>query len=730
VAGEQKHARKSDPGALPAIEPGGTELDSTGQPPADKSAPPDQTELQPAPERSSRWQVRRPLAEDALTLTQDDADQAAALSRSASEFSIAPNVPGYSPVEKLGHGTYGEVWLYEEVRTHIRVAVKFFRHGRSERWQQMQAEVRQLALLNADPGIMQLEDVEPLADPPYYIMRFAEGGSLLARLEGGKTVPMAEALRIFREAAHALAYVHAKGIRHCDLKPGNLLFDARGRALLADFGQAHLSDDASPALGTYFYMAPEQADLSAGIPDTRWDVYGLGALLYHMLTGKLPREDARLRAELDATVNVASRLKLYREAIRRLPRPTAHYRVRGMDRRLAQLIDRCLEIDPDKRLRDACDILDALDDRRRALRRRPVLLFSLIAPVLVLGALALLTHWALNDAVSSAGKTLTQQVQSSDLVNARLVANVVADQLDDRFRALRKLRDAAAMDEHVAEQHWAEVQRQLEGWLVRQQHEEDDGDELFSRLCVTDRQGHILADYPIDLPTRGPRWLWAWRDWFHGGGDRHDARDHLFEPLRVEHVSDPYISRIKGYPLAIVLTVPCFASPAADANRGKPREVVGLLTGLVEIKKVYKWIESVDLGEHGFAVLLNDRGHYLLHRDQEKIRPDLDRPPHVWTDEAPVLRRVLLEKEGVVDYEDPVDGERYLGGHTRFAAGNGTWAVVVQHRKQDALHPVESLRASVTTWGRSLVSAAIILVLGMWGWLIGLLRREERFGHG
>ena len=114
---------------------------------------------------------------------------------------------------------------------------------------------------------------------------------------------MTEALTIFRKVVETLAYVHAKGIRHCDLKPGNILMDARGRPRVADFGQAHLSDDASPSLGTFFYMAPEQADLTQQVADMQLDVHGLGALFYAMVTGEPPRKDPKVRDELATPSN-------------------------------------------------------------------------------------------------------------------------------------------------------------------------------------------------------------------------------------------------------------------------------------------------------------------------------------------------------------------------------------------------------------------------------------------
>src|SRR5262249_20923922 len=154
------------------------------------------------------------------------------------------------------------------------------------------------------------------------------------------------------------------------------LLDARGRALLADFGQAHLSCDASPALGTFFYMAPEQADLEKQIPDTRWDVYALGALLHALLLGRPPRADLTLRRELEGTAELPHRLRRYRDSVRRLPLSRAHRHVKGMDRALAQILERCLDVNPDQRFRDAGAVLEALDRRAQQQRRRPLLIFG------------------------------------------------------------------------------------------------------------------------------------------------------------------------------------------------------------------------------------------------------------------------------------------------------------------------------------------------------------------
>ena len=289
---------------------------------------------------------------------------------------------GYKLIQPIGEGTFGVVWLAEHESTSVRVAIKFFAHGGGEQWQKLQEEVLQLAKLDSAQGIVHLKDAVANADPPYYVMSYAEGGSLAQRLEKGP-VPVSEALTIFQDIVQALAYVHAHGIRHCDLKPGNILLDRLGKPLVADFGQAHLSNNATPALGTFFYMAPEQADLGSQIPDTRWDVYGLGALFYAMLTGQPPRMDPALTEQFKRTPGLDERLRQYREGIARCPKPNAHCGVPGMDHRLANILDGCLELDPKKRLASADAVLQALQRRQVLRRNQPLMAVGMLVPLVV-----------------------------------------------------------------------------------------------------------------------------------------------------------------------------------------------------------------------------------------------------------------------------------------------------------------------------------------------------------
>ena len=208
-------------------------------------------------------------------------------------------VPGYEPERFLGAGAYGEVWVAIERNTGRRVAIKYYSHRGGLDWSLLSREVEKLAFLFADRYVVQLLGVGWDAEPPYYIMEYLEPGSLADRLQQGP-LPVDKAVELFRDIAVGLVHAHGKGVLHCDLKPANILLDQDNKPRLADFGQSRLSHEQMPALGTMFYMAPEQADLEA-MPDARWDVYALGALLYCMLTGHPPHRSGPTVDEFERT---------------------------------------------------------------------------------------------------------------------------------------------------------------------------------------------------------------------------------------------------------------------------------------------------------------------------------------------------------------------------------------------------------------------------------------------
>lgn len=600
-------------------------------------------------------------AREEATVLQDDRAQKEA--RWKSLESLQPAVPGYVMLKKLGQGTYGVVWHAREESTGIEVAIKFFAHGTGDQWQTLQAEVKQLAMLHADPGIVQLIDVEPDAVPPYFVMDYAEQGSLAKRLESGP-MPLGESVKIFHRVAEALAYVHAKGVRHCDLKPGNILLDARGRPKVADFGQAHLSSDASPALGTFFYMAPEQADLNKQIPDTRWDVYGMGALLYAMVTGAPPREDSTVRTQLAATEQLAHRLANYRAAVVNAPPVTKHRQVPGMDRALADIISRCLEVNPDERFHDANAILEALHRREWNRRQRPLLLFGLLAPLLILLMLGLIGWSQARTSAADFRASQERQVREDCKTAARLIQSVIKNKFLEQAERVKRLTENKKVREAlgVNQQVLREEARLLRENTLRDESQyaptltqlRTDLEYLarngFESWSLLDREGSILVgdvfgDAFMARDTEGGETMdsylrrrkevrqaqeanfgedFSWRKYFNGQRDFYDRKpvngalqrtpcgwpERPSPEARRVVVTDPYLNVRKQAGLSIGVAAPVYVEKEPGV-----KTLAGVLLGNVSVRAMHTWLAEAEI-RGGHAVVLDSHNHCLFHTEE------------------------------------------------------------------------------------------------------------------
>jgi hypothetical protein len=655
-------------------------------------------------------------ATEPFTAVQDSSEQAQTKIRSRGPFEAA----GYELVRPLGEGTYGVVWLARETVTGIEVAIKFLTHALGERWQLLQAEVKQLALMHADPGIVQLVDCAPDADPPYYVMRNAEHGSLAARLKQGP-LPLGEAVAIFRRVVEALAYVHAKGVRHCDLKPGNILLDSRDRALVCDFGQSHLADDATPALGTFFYMAPEQANLAEQFPDSSWDVYGLGALMYAMLTGKPPRHTPELARELESTERLAHRLERYRQGVQKSPPPREHYKVPGMDRALANLIDRCLELDPSKRFRSAGSVLEQLQRRDWYMRHRTMLVAGVVGPVLLLLLLAGFGTWLARGALNEARGALETQLGRSDHTAAKLVAFKVRERLTERMELVKEAAEELPLRRWLARSETAKLQAAMQKLsklrINNQRHEE----RLLYRWAVYDRKGVMVGVSAADQSLVGKSF--AYRDYFHGQGDRSAEKDDpnaVFVPIAKPHYSQPFLSKAED-----AGTMICLSAPVLDPA-GK--DVVGVLMASIKFDKLSDFVDEVDIGD-GFAVLVNDHDHVLKHEAMSLVRPDSNQ--HVRVYPCDLYRRACGGEDGYdFHLRDPVDHQEYLAGYAPVRLGDGVrWAALVQHRRAAVEGPVSTLQFSMLVWGLLLLLGAAAFLAGFWVWLAWSLRYQGGGSH-
>ncbi len=253
----------------------------------------------------------------------------------------------------IGRGGMGLVYLARELRLDRPVAVKLLAPelaANAACRQRFLREARTAAQL-AHPNIVPIYTVHEMGDFVFFTMAYVAGETLAQRVAASGPLGHEEAARLLTEVGDALAYAHARGVVHRDVKPDNILIDsATGRALLSDFGIAHASADGQPSvprgpvLGTAAFMSPEQA---RGDPvDVRSDVYSLGVVAYYALSGRLPFDAATDAALLMLHITT--------------PAPPLRTVAGAVPPRLAQIVDRCLVKEPWLRFRDAPALIRAI----------------------------------------------------------------------------------------------------------------------------------------------------------------------------------------------------------------------------------------------------------------------------------------------------------------------------------------------------------------------------------
>jgi len=216
----------------------------------------------------------------------------------------------YEVVDELARGGMGAVYAVVHVETGARYALKTLLPealGDEEERTRFLREARALAQLQ-HPNLVRVFSAESEGPRPYLVQELLPGGSLQDRIYSQGPLPTAEAVELTLQVADALALAHSEGILHRDLKPANILVAEDGSTRLADFGLAKRLHGESirltktgQLLGTPAFMAPEQAN---GLPcDARTDVYGLGAVLHALLSGRPPFAAKSLMGVLNKVMN-------------------------------------------------------------------------------------------------------------------------------------------------------------------------------------------------------------------------------------------------------------------------------------------------------------------------------------------------------------------------------------------------------------------------------------------
>ncbi len=260
----------------------------------------------------------------------------------------------YELVEEVGRGGMGIVYRARQVNLGREVAVKMILRGLlasgSDR-QRFRVEAEAAAGL-AHPHIVPVYEVGEREGRPYFTMKYISGCTLLHRL-AQRPLPPREAAGIMARVSRAIDYAHRHGVLHRDLKPSNVLIDEQGEPHVTDFGLAKQTQQVASltqtgaVVGTPAYMAPEQAVGDRGEVGPASDVYSLGAILYHMQTGRPPFQAA---SAVDTVLLVLEQDPLPP----RMLNPKA-------DRDLEMITLRCLQKPPDLRYASAGELAADLE---------------------------------------------------------------------------------------------------------------------------------------------------------------------------------------------------------------------------------------------------------------------------------------------------------------------------------------------------------------------------------
>jgi TolB-like protein/Tfp pilus assembly protein PilF/predicted Ser/Thr protein kinase len=269
----------------------------------------------------------------------------------------------YELLEQIGRGGQGVVFRARQKSLNRTVALKVINLGQwasKAHLKRFRLEAEAAARLE-HPGIVPIHEVGERDGSCYFSMKFVEGGQLdeVARRE---PMPIRRAVELIAKVARTVHYAHEHGILHRDIKPGNILLDANGEPHLTDFGLARLLETESSVtqtldvLGTPSYMAPEQAVGNNAAVSSTTDVYGLGAVLYQLLTGQPPFAGGTTYETIKLLLDTEPRQP-------RLLNPK-------IDRDLSTICLKCLEKDPKRRYSSA---LALAGDLERWLKHEPIL---------------------------------------------------------------------------------------------------------------------------------------------------------------------------------------------------------------------------------------------------------------------------------------------------------------------------------------------------------------------
>ena len=556
----------------------------------------------------------------------------------------------YTLLRQLGSGGFGTVHLAYDRVLQREVALKELRRDLVEPGDPAASDLRARLLREVQvtsqlehPGIVPVYDLDEDADEAnsYYTMRVVRGQPLEdaiarhhERRHRGDIDPLElpRLLNALVGICNAIGYAHARGVMHRDLKPGNVVLGEFGEVVLLDWGLAkvdhgreepaaspgtapRLSTDsphesvAGAAVGTPAYMAPEQA---RGEPGDRTDVYGLGAILFELLTGHAPHKGEDSAAVLERILLGAT--------------PRAREAGAFVPAALDAVCARAMSRDPQQRYANPAELADEL---RRFLADEPVDAFAehltariwrwmrrhrtwtlaaaaIAAVTITVTTLAAVLLARISEDERQARMAAERMREQGLRLAAKFAARTVASAVDVRWRVLESsaqsrvlrtrleaLRDTSAL-QNSTQRAW------LQQWL-EQVHAEHQPSANATSWFLTDARGRHIARSPFDGTLVGNRF--AYRDYFHGQG-RDLERDAAFAPpIVAPHRSVVFESKATGNRMV------AFSVPIWDAPARQDRSVIGVLAMTVELGAFTAL--QVDLQGEQVAVLIEMRNDWI-----------------------------------------------------------------------------------------------------------------------
>ena len=404
-------------------------------------------------------------------------------------------------LRRIESGGMGVVYEAEDTVLGRVVALKMiraFHFASKEEQQRFDLEARAAARLD-HPDIVPVFDVGEFEGHAFISMKYIAGESLATRLKHGR-IDTRAAVTLLARLARAVQHAHDKGVLHRDLKPSNVLIDAQEHPWLIDFGMARLSDAMSGItltgvqIGTPSYMSPEQAAGRNNEIGPASDVWALGAMLYQMLTGRMPFGGGNHLAIIQAVLNIPS---------------PAFVPGTEAESDLAVILARCLEKDPARRLGSAGELADELDRwlageaiQSRSLNFARKLLWLRQRPAVALGLVLLL-----------AGAWFGSRVWKSPATPSshfRQEAHVLppGEKVDANFgRSVAIQGDTMVVGEPLHEHGMAHVYRRKDGqWVLQMTLMGSHGDmeDHFGRAVALSGDTLVIGAHNEDSGTYSP----------------------------------------------------------------------------------------------------------------------------------------------------------------------------------------------------------------------------------